>query len=390
MIQFHTFLILVASVIGAGCSHVKPFVRATASDHTSLDSVEFGRSAEAVGKVESASPMVSLRLDGVPLRQVVAQISEHTKALIVTPAEFDDKPVTGVFLDDPLDKVIMVLAGKLGLQHSYSDGVWIIGTLADGDSASLVVSLPPADVIAFELSLAKQYPSIRSSVVGSVLWCCGDYRTIRRISSDVELLRQSLTRAYVAEVFFVRISEKDFLEASVDLQVNAVDLFASSVKVEQLFKAVTRGDGAITSSAIESRPVVYLSEGRLSKMSVGSEIVRERRRTLENGATEVSDYDRFSDGLEMSLTLNRVSDGKYSVAFDLVISTFDGKSATQVPPRDQSSLNSPGLLCSDGLVVFGGMLRQKQDSKQWKFLGIDARRSSDVLTIWLRVREVRV
>lgn len=306
--RFLSLLVLVLAVIGAGCSHVKPFVRATASDHTSLDPVGFEAVEDGVDTVAKVvTPKVSLRLDGVPLRQVIMMVSEQADALIVTPVALDETPVYGVFLEDSLETVLTVIAQRLGVRCAFSDGVWCLGTVSDSDLVSFVATVPPSDLNEFRIAAQGMYPQARVYTVGSVLWVREEYRVVRRISEDLLILRKKLSHAYIVEVFFVRISEEDFLEASVDLKVNSVDLFASSFQVEQLFKAITSGSAGVGSSSIESRPVVYLAESRPAKMSVGSEIIREERRTLENGASEVSGYQRFSDGLEMTLTLNRVS-----------------------------------------------------------------------------------
>jgi hypothetical protein len=124
---------------------------------------------------------------------------------------------------------------------------------------------------------------------------------------------------------------------------------------------------------------------------VGSEIVRERKAVNERGIIETIGYEKFSDGVELTLMLNRVSEERYSIDLSLTVSTFDKseRNSTGIPAKSRSVLKSPGLLVQDGGVVYAGSLKRKDASKVFGLFSIDGQRLSDVLTIWVRVREVR-
>ena len=215
--------------------------------------------------------------------------------------------------------------------------------------------------------------------------------SVRKIVADIEEIRRRSERSYLAEVYFVRVNEKDFVQLTGDLRIRSVDVFSSAFNVSELFEMFLDADAGLGSSKVDARPVLTLSEGRQAKFEVGSEIVRERKAVNERGIIETTGYDKFSDGVELSLMLNRISDEKYSVDLSLTVSTFDKaeRNGTGVPAKNRSVLQSPGLLIQDGGVVYAGSLKRNDADKIFGLFSVNGLRSSEVLTIWVRVREVR-
>jgi hypothetical protein len=144
-------------------------------------------------------------------------------------------------------------------------------------------------------------------------------------------------------------------------------------------------------ASVEQRPVLYLSEGRTAKFEVGSEIIRERRAMTENGSIQTTGYERFKDGLQLSLKLARVSNEHYAVDFKLDVSIFDlsKNSGDTVPPSDKSTLDLPGLLVKDSQVYYVGSLKRKDNRRVFSLFGIDTGKNNDNLTVWFRVRELK-
>ena len=149
-------------------------------------------------------------------------------------------------------------------------------------------------------------------------------------------------------------------------------------------------DGRLGSTVIDTRPVLMLSEGRQATFEVGNEIMRERRAVSENGIISTIGYDRFQDGIQLSLLLHRVSDDHYSIDLELEVSTFDRMdSSTAIPARSTSMLSSPGMLVRDGGVVYAGSLKRRDAGRIFGIFSLDGGRGSDLLTIWVRCREIR-
>ena len=113
-------------------------------------------------------------------------------------------------------------------------------------------------------------------------------------------------------------------------------------------------------------------------------------RRNESGIISTMGYDRFQDGILLSLLLSRISDDQYSVDLELEVSTFDKlDTSAVVPSKATSVLKSPGMLIKDGGVVYAGSLKRRDSLKVFGVFSLNGGRSSDLLTIWVRCREVR-
>jgi type II secretory pathway component GspD/PulD (secretin) len=149
-------------------------------------------------------------------------------------------------------------------------------------------------------------------------------------------------------------------------------------------------DGKLGSTVIDTRPVLLLSEGRKAMFEVGNEITRERKALSETGIISTMGYDKFQDGIILSLMLTRVSADRYSLDLELEVSTFDKADFTSsIPTKSTSVLRSPGMLIRDGGVVYAGSLKRRDASKIFGVFSLDAGRGSDLLTIWVRCREIK-
>jgi len=317
-------------------------------------------------------------------------LTELTGHPISWDKSLDRETIDGVFVDQPLDEVLAHLSRRLNVQVSENHGMYFLGTVREGDHISAVVRVPPVARDELDRALAK-FGSGRTTIIGSFIWISDTPENVAKLIADLEVIRERSSRSYLAEVFFITVNENDFLRLTADLRISQVDIFSSAFNISQLFSMFVDADGRLGSTVIDTRPVLLLSEGRKATFEVGSEITRERRMISDvNQTTSSIAFERFQDGILLSLLLNRVSDDHYSLDMELEVSTFDrGDTASIVPTKNTSVLKSPGMLIRDGGVVYAGSLKRRDSSKVFGVFSLDGSRSSDLLTIWVRCREIR-
>jgi Flp pilus assembly secretin CpaC len=264
-----------------------------------------------------------------------------------------------------------------------------MGTVREGDQVSAVVRIPPVSREDLQAALDK-IGSEKATIIGSFVWISDTLDNVQKLVSDLDLIRERSERSYLAEVFFITVNEDDFLRLTADLRINQVDIFSSAFNISQLFSMFIDADGKLGSTVIDTRPVLLLSEGRKAEFEVGNEITRERKALSETGIISTMGYDRFQDGILLSLLLSRISDDYYSLDMELEVSTFDKTdTSSAIPAKSTSILKSPGMLIRDGGVVYAGSLKRRNSSKIFGIFSLDSGRSSDLLTIWVRCREIR-
>jgi len=317
------------------------------------------------------------------------QLTELTGTPISWEQSLDIVTIDGVFVDQPLDAVLQFLARRLNVQVTESEGMYFLGTVRSGDHISAVVRIPPVAREELQAALSS-IGSGKATIIGSFIWITGTLQDVQKLVTDLDIIRERSSRSYLAEVFFINVNENDFLRLTANLRINQVDIFSSAFNISQLFSMFVDADGRLGSTVIDTRPVLLLSEGRKATFEVGKEIMRERKALSETGIISTMGYDRFQDGIILSLMLQRVSDDHYSLDMELEVSTFDKTDSTSaIPDKSTSVLKSPGMLIRDGGVVYAGSLKRRDSSKVFGVFSLDGGRSSDLLTIWVRCREIR-
>ena len=306
----------------------------------------YGVSSEQDNFFDNDNRKFSLSFDNTPFGLAMSTITEQSGAVIIWSKDADETVVTGVFDDTEVSSVLTAIAKRVGMQLSNVDGVYFIGTANKGDSVSTVVRLPLSDkeqaVKALEgcLSDFGKVQHFGSCIV------VNDYLyNVRKVCQVVREVRERNLKGYIAEVYFLRMKDTQLLDVQARLRVEGIDVFSSSVTLERLFSMYLDITGTKTGLTLENRPVMYLTEGRKSTLDVGSEITRSRSAVSSEGYSTVTGYDKFSDGVSISLTPVRLTRDIISLDFELSVSNFsDSDSEEDIPVSSRSSLTSPGLL----------------------------------------------
>jgi len=374
-----------------GCSLLNPMVRVQGPVYPgSVSDIRFERTPDRVAESsEQEVRLVTARFASCNFRDGMRQLTELTGVPISWDKSLDKEVIDGVFIEQPIDEVLEFLSRRLNVTVTDVQGMYFLGTVRQGDFVSAVVRVPPVAKDELQSALSS-VSSGKATIIGSFIWITDTLENVRKLISDLDVIRERSERSYLAEVFFIRVNEDDFLRLTADLRINQVDIFSSSFNISQLFSMFVDADGKLGSTVIDTRPVLLLSEGRKAMFEVGSEITRERRAVSETGIISTIGYDKFQDGILLSLLLHRVSDERYSLDMELEVSTFDrNDTASAIPAKSTSVLRSPGMLIRDGGVVYAGSLKRRDAGRFFGIILFDGGRGSDLLTIWVRCREIR-
>ena len=333
---------------------------------------------------------IIIQFDNVPFGQAMGIISSEYGVPIVWSSLLDKEFVSGRFDDISLLSVLNILARRVGSSVADVGGMYYVGQILKEDRAFCVLRIPPVTPgILLEAIRGAASKDGTVSIVGSCLWINDNLESLRKIVSAIEILRERNERSYVAEVYFIRVNEDHFIRLSADLQIRQIDIFSSAFNMTELFSMFVNGEGGTDWTRISQRPVLYLSEGRPVTFTDGRDIVREQRSITESGTTETTGYQTFSDGTRLTMSLNRVSDRSYSVNVDLSVSSFDRNDRSTIPSQDRSTLKAEGLLIEDSNAYYIGSLRRVYQGDRGGIFSYNFSRSHDMITIWLRVRELQ-
>lgn len=384
-------LLLLLLVNFVGCALFRPAFRVKGPAYPSpVQSVRFERTPErAVQSTKPEDRLVTARFVNCGFRDGMRQLTELTGRPISWDKGLDNEVIDGVFVNQPLNQVLDFLSRRLGITVTSNEGMYFLGEVREGDNVSAVVRVPPVSREELNEALQLALPTGKVTIIGSFIWINDTLDNVRKLVADLDVIREKSERSYLAEVFFIRVNEEDFLRLTADLRINQVDIFSSAFNISQLFSMFVDADGKLGSTVIDTRPVLLLSEGRQATFEVGNEVTTERKAVSETGIISTMGYDKFQDGILLSLMLSRVSEDRYSLDLDLEVSTFDKNDSASIPAKSTSVLRSPGMLIRDGGVVYAGSLKRRDAAKDFGVFSLDASRGSDLLTIWVRCREIR-
>jgi type II secretory pathway component GspD/PulD (secretin) len=379
-------------VFVSGCHFFERY-KNSETELPNFENYEFEKSSFVGNDVFSVGKeTVTVRFEGIELKNALSMLTEQTGRSIIWSSSLDHVEVYGTFFNQPLSVVLESICRRASCDLSENSGVYYLGVVKDTDLVSAVVRMLPVESSGVIESFQSNMSELgHISVIGGSIYVCDRSFFVNRFLSDIERLRRNLEHSYIAEVFFIRVKEDDFIQVTGDLQIQQIDVFSSTTNLDEMFKMFVDADAGRNFASVEQRPVLYLSEGRKAVFEVGTEIVREKKSVSDQGTTQTTGYERFNDGLNLSLNLIRVSDMNYSVDFDLSVSTFDAaaKTSTTIPSSDKSSLQLPGLLVQDSKIYYVGSLKRKDIRKGYSLFGVDSGRSNDLLTVWFRVRELK-
>jgi len=333
---------------------------------------------------------IIIQFDNVPFGQAMGIISSEYGAPIVWASQLDKEFVSGRFDNVPLLSVLNVLARRVGSSVANVGGMYYLGEILKEDRAFCVLRIPPVETgILLTAIRGAASKDGTVAVVGSCLWINDNLESLRKVVSAIEILRERNERSYVAEIYFIRVSDEQFIRLAADLQIRQIDIFSSAFNMSELFSMFVDAEGAADWARIAQRPVLYLSEGRPVTFTDGRDLVREERSVNDRGITETTGYKTFSDGTRLTMSLNRVSDKSYSVNIDLSVSSFDRNDRSTIPAQERSTLKAEGLLVEDSNAYYIGSLRRIYQGDRGGLFSYNSSRSHDMITIWLRVRELK-
>ena len=339
---------------------------------------------------------LTFSFSGVPLSVACEEISDVAGVDVFCSAEIAQTPITEYFALREVGDILFLLAKSNGFELQEIRGVYFLSQAAD-DSANVprVYRLPPGESVEV-LSAVKSCLSETGTcnVTGSVVVVVDALAVHDRLDALFGVLHANLSTSYLCDVYFLRLKYNDYINLSAELEVDSsLDLLEGGFDVEELFSLYASGDLSNGKNRVDQRPALLLSDGQKTTLTVGSEIVKEKKQVSAEGYSSTSGYERFQDGLELSLTPRKLDNGLIALDLDLSISTFDqsetGGDSSVVPKSDKSSLVTKGLVVRDGRLNYVGSIDRRDESKGLGLFTLSRTRNADVVTIWARVREVK-
>ncbi len=310
-----------------------------------------------------------------------------------------ETPVHGFYPLKSASEVLPLLALSNGLRCVETRGGYFLTSgekPKGGENFSVVrvYRLPPGESREVQTALRSAISDDGEiTIVGSSVVVRDTLDVQDAVRNIVDVLASNQSSSYLCDVYFLRLKYNDYLNLSAKLEINSgIDLLEGGFDLDELFSLYADGDLRNGRNRVDQRPALLLSDGRETKLTVGSEIVREKRQVSAEGYSTTSGYERFQDGVELTLTPRKLDGGLIALDVNLSISTFDqsgGDASDAIPKSDKASIETKGLIVRDSKLNYLGSIDRRDESGGLGLFSFNRTRNSDVLTIWARIREVK-
>lgn len=232
-------------------------------------------------------------------------------------------------------------------------------------------------------SIVALYPSLTLVAVGDRLLVRGPLFDIRDFYNDVRRL-ETFPLNYFCDVVFIRSTREQLRSLSVALQVNSVDLIQKGLSLYDLFSAYADFEIKDTASGNYQEQYLLVSDGSQSSIEIGNEKRYELRSISDMGTSTVSGFETISDGMSLKLSAN--SQGSDLVKVKL---TFENSSFVDQWDKNRSLVDCASLYLEPRKVYYIGSFSVDKDKGSRFAFGLNKENSSDIVSVWLRVRPVR-
>ena len=332
--------------------------------------------------------LVTVRLDGIKLKQGLLMLSDLTGESIVWSDDLDDKELSGYFTDVPLLTVLDAISRRVDAEIMEVDGVYYLGELKPDDLATAVIPLPPGSAEKLNESIRKLTSDRgKVSTLNAAVVIRDTVEALRKIVSSVNRIRMNSLRRYVCELWFIRVRRADMIHIGAKLQIQNIDLLTLQ-NARQLFKLLLEAEAKLESVSVLQRPVLQVSEGLKGSITSGREIPLEQKAVTDSGTVETTGYEIISDGIQCGVTVHRVAKNLLNCNLTLEVSTFDDITSDKRPIKDSKTLSS-NIILKDGEICLVGGIGHSNKRNGFELITFDYGKEKQTVLIWLRVRELK-
>lgn len=326
---------------------------------------------------------VSVVFSDCRLDLALRQICADAHLSVSCPSDHRETLISGNFYNQPVDAVLESVALSAGLKVRWvSDSFASLYTSDADERIYTVVNCPFLD--------SESIPStdnLNVTFAHGQLIICGDRIKTKQFLSAIVELNNNCTVSFGCDLCIVRLSQRAFLNAGVDVNFNTVNLLKLA-SVSDLINLFVRLDGNFNRSKQIINSFVYLAEGQKTSLEVGSVRQRELKHISSEGYVSTSGYQQFKDGLQIDLTCNSLSEGLFALSSTVENSKFRDSSdgSDVVPINDTSKFTTNKAIVQDGYYALLAVCNESVRSDGLNILGMSSQDGQTVLLIFARVQ----
>lgn len=334
------------------------------------------------------SEKISVYFQNCSLQEAVNAINKENKELVVMlcmPGEEPEIKVNGLY-EGSTSEIVRDLASAYKLKYDIVGEKYYLGA-ESVDITNVIVyatieTCLPAEI--FE-GLKQNLPDVVTAQYGSKLLVSGRLSQVKTYLELVTVLEER-PRNYVCNLVLVRCRRSAVAELSARVSASSLDLISKGYNLYDVFQAQLSINGSKLSADQYLEQTVYCTDGKESKLKIGSEVQKEKKSVSDYGTASVSGYERFNDGVDFQITPKRSTENFVDVALTFSSSKF---SDIEQLAKDQIDLEYTSITLEQNRLYFIGAFTENQLENNRQIIGFNNNESQTVITAWVIIKSVK-
>ena len=297
-------------------------------------------------------------------------ISNETGVSIVVSARLDSRPVSIEVREVEVGAVLALVARRLGVELTYSSGVYFIGELQAEDRGVYVRRVRRLDSAGLSAAIQVLLSTNgRVSTYNDGLVVVGDrVEVLQRVDDLLNQVESAGADSWVIQLHMVSTRRTDMSEFGLDI-TPALDVaanFASSSAVPSpgLTRSVAAGLNAILRTAkrkedlaVLTEPMFILVDGGEANIADGDELRVPRFSITDEGTQSVTGFEIVQTGLVINVGIRDLGSSRAQLSLSTSISSVVGFVEGNLPTINRQSYRTNAVIRSGGVYLLGALTR---------------------------------
>lgn len=339
----------------------------------------------------------------MPLVAFARMVADRASVSVVVSSRLDDRPVSLEVQDVTVGSVLALVARRLGVELTYSGGVYFIGELRPEDRGVYVRRVRRLDregLTGAVETLLSQNGRVQAYDDGLVV--VGDrVEVLHRVAELLDRVESAAADSWVVQVHMISTRDGDMsalgLETTPALDVAATYADASSsspdggsTELLASLRALLRAERSMEAVELVTAPMFVLVDGGTATLADGDELRVPQFSISEFGTQTVTGFEVVQTGLSVDVSLRDLGSGRARVELRTSMSSVVGFIEDTLPTINTQRYQTNAVVRSGGVYLVGALRRNE------RLEGVDGplrslrrtEREDRTVMIWLRAYRI--
>lgn len=311
--------------------------------------------------------LITISAQNMPFRDFIRELTDVASVSVISEHGLDDKLVTLDVREVPVKSVITLVARRLGVSVTGTNGLYFIGQLRPEDKGYFVTKIPRLSPENIQKSIEVLLGEFgRVVVMEDGLTVVADrVEVITRVVELVKLINSAEVDSWVVQLHIVAISDSDSRQLGIDFNHQASASYAINKSIgselskagdaSALLGATLRAVTEKSKSSIFAQPTFILLDGKKARIHQGERTPIRQQTVTDSGTVTTTGFEFIDTGIMVDAKVRHGTGAGALMELDISVSQIAGFVANEAPIVLTSSITTAGHIQSGGVYLVGSL-----------------------------------